>query len=170
MLTALPWQRLARLTALLLILEACTSAPPPPGPTAEESFAEFQLLMTARGIGDDRGRFKEIYCAVLAAREETVPDWRSCEQALRITGVEAGSTGEPVQLGVSSSGLLILFVPGLGWNCFEEFLDLTYSVPKHVAQFGYELRMVPVDGLSSSGNNARMIRDCTPRCFTMLPA
>jgi pimeloyl-ACP methyl ester carboxylesterase len=146
-------------TALLLFLAACTSGPPPEQPDAEENFAEFQALMSTDGISDDRGRFREIYCAVLAEREEAVPDWRGCEEALRITGMEAGATGEPVQLDVSSSELLILFVPGLGWNCFEEFLDLTYSVPKHVAQFGYELRMVPVDGLSSTESNARMIRD-----------
>ncbi len=144
---------------MLLLLGACNSTPPPEQPGAEENFAEFQALMTAKGIGDDRGRFQEIYCAVLAAREETVPDWRSCEEALRITGLETGANGEPVQLGASTSELLMLFVPGLGWNCFEEFLDLTYSVPKHIAQFGYELRMVPVDGLSSTANNARMIRD-----------
>jgi hypothetical protein len=50
-------------------------------------------------------------------------------------------------------------VPGLGWECFEEWLDLQYSAPVHVAQFGYELRAIPVDGLSSSVHNSAQIKD-----------
>ncbi len=151
--------RIAGLSLLALLLSACASTPPPEAPSVEVTYTQVQALMDEEGIADNRGRFKEIYCAVLEAREGEVPDWRGCEEALRITGTEAGATGEPVQLGESNSDLLMLFVPGLGWNCFEEFLDLSYSVPEHVAQFGYELRMVPVDGLSSSAHNARMIRD-----------
>ena len=138
---------------------ACASNPPPAQPTAEETRAQAEAFITSKDIGDDRGRFAEVYCAVLEARRDEIPDWRNCKEALRLTGMEQGTTGEPVALGQSESRLLTLFVPGLGWNCFEDFLDLNYSVPRHVAQFGYELRMVPVDGLSSSANNARMIRD-----------
>ena len=54
---------------------------------------------------------------------------------------------------------LLLLVPGLGWNCFEDWLDVSHSVPKHLASIGYEARTIPVDGLSSTTNNARMIRD-----------
>ncbi len=151
--------RLAQLALMVLLISACASTPVPEQPSAEENLALFQSVMASTGVTDDRGRFEEIYCAVLEARKETVPDWRSCADALRITGAETGATGEPVDLGSSEQELLMLFVPGLGWNCFEHFLDLTYSVPKHVAQFGYEVRMVPVDGLSSTSNNARMIRD-----------
>jgi hypothetical protein len=64
-----------------------------------------------------------------------------------------------VALGKSESDYLLLMVPGLGWNCFADWLDLSYSVPKHLATLGYELRTVPVDGLSSTASNARMIRD-----------
>jgi hypothetical protein len=64
-----------------------------------------------------------------------------------------------VALGPTQKNYLFLLVPGLGWNCFEEWLDLCYSAPRHVAQFGYEVRLVPVDGLSSTARNARMIND-----------
>lgn len=124
-----------------------------------ETREQAELLIAEKDIADDRGRFAEVYCAVLKARRDQIPDWRGCEEALRLNGLEKGATGAPVALGHSESDLLALFVPGLGWNCFEKFLDLTHSVPTHLAQFGYELRMVPIDGLSSSASNARMIRD-----------
>ena len=141
------------------LLAACASNPPPEPPTPEQTREQAEAFIASEDIGDDRGRFAEVYCAVLEARQDEIPDWRSCQEALRFTGLEQGATEEPVALGQSESNLLALFVPGLGWNCFEDVLDLTYSVPNHVAQFGYELRMVPVDGLSSSAHNARMIRD-----------
>jgi len=124
-----------------------------------ETREQAEAFIAEEDIADDRGRFAEIYCAVLDARRDDVPDWRECEDALRITSLEKGATGAPVNLDNSEKELLALFVPGLGWNCFEEFLDLTYSIPRHLDQYGFELRMVPVDGLSSSANNARMIRD-----------
>jgi pimeloyl-ACP methyl ester carboxylesterase len=141
------------------LLSACASGPLPDQATLEQTRAAAEDYIAAADIEDDRGRFAEIYCAVLEARRDTVPDWRSCEQALRLSGEEKGTSGEPVALEQNQSDLLALFVPGLGWNCFESFLDLENSVPKHVAQFDYELRMIPIDGLSSSTNNARMIRD-----------
>jgi pimeloyl-ACP methyl ester carboxylesterase len=142
-----------------LLLSACASGPSPDQATQEKVRAAAEAYIATADIHDDRGRFAEIYCAVLEARRDAVPDWRSCEEALRLSGQENGASGEPVALGRNQSDLLALFVPGLGWNCFESFLDIAYSVPTHVAQFGYELRMIPIDGLSSSANNARMIRD-----------
>ena len=108
---------------------------------------------------DDRGRFREIFCAVLEDHGEELPDYRSCEQALRVTGQELGATGEPVPLGDTAADYLVLMVPGLGWNCFEDWLDPSFSGSKHVAQFGYDARFLQVDGLSSTAHNATMIRD-----------
>ena len=34
------------------------------------------------GIDDERGRFREIYCAVLDGCGGSVPDYRSCDEAL----------------------------------------------------------------------------------------
>lgn len=49
--------------------------------------------------------------------------------------------------------------PGVGWDCFSEWIDLKNTVAGHVRQFGYEQVTFKVDGLSSSANNARQIRD-----------
>ena len=50
-------------------------------------------------------------------------------------------------------------VPGIGYECFEKWLQPPAPAAKHVRQFGYDAMLLKVDALSSSGNNARQIRD-----------
>lgn len=147
------------LLASVLLLTAACAGKPPEQPTIEETQAEVQAFISSEAVTDDRGRFREIFCAVLEDHGRDLPDYRSCEEALRKTGLETGATGAAVPLGRTASDYLVLMVPGLGWNCFSEWLDLTNSVPEHLAQFGYEVRLVQVDGLSSTSNNAAMIND-----------
>jgi hypothetical protein len=125
----------------------------------EQTLTEVQAYIASENVIDDRGRFREIFCAVMEDHGQELPDYRPCEQALRATGPEKGATGQPVPLGESRSDALALMVPGLGWNCFANWLDLDGSVTQHVAEFGYDIRLVPVDGLSSTSNNAAMIND-----------
>lgn len=146
------------LAIIVLALTGCTSLPPDQ-PSAEQTAQEFEAYIEAEGIIDGRGRFKEIFCAVLEEHGQELPDYRSCEEALRVTGLEQGATGKPVFLGPSESDYLMLMVPGLGWDCFEDWLAPSFSGLKHVAEFGYEVRKVEVEGLSSTANNARIIRD-----------
>jgi hypothetical protein len=142
--------------AMLLIACAGTL---PELPSKDQTQAELQAFIASEKVVDDRGRFREIFCAVMEDHGQELPDYRPCEQALRSTGPEQGATGQPVPMGQSRFDALALMVPGLGWNCFEDWLDLNGSVPKHLAKFGYEIRPVPVDGLSSTSNNAAMIND-----------
>ncbi len=146
------------LTFLAITLVGCASTGPEQ-PSAEQTRLDLQRFMATQGIGDERGRFREIYCAVLEERKDELPDSRPCDQALRNTGNEQGATGRPTLLGKNKTEFLVLLVPGLGWECFESWLDITYSSPAHVAGFGYDVRTIPVDGLSSSNHNARLISD-----------
>ena len=138
-----------------VLLCACSSQPDTP--TVEESAAEVAGFIAADQLRDGRGRFREIFCAVLEERGDSLPDYRSCDQALKNTGPEASATGDAVALGPSPTQPLVLLIPGLGWECFAEWLDLQYSAPAHVADFGYEVRVVPVDGLSGSARNAEQL-------------
>ena len=148
---------LISIIAAALLMTACAGAPPARQPHPTE--IQIRDFISTAGLTDARGRFREIFCAVLEERGPDLPDYRPCREALTLVAPEGGATDRPVPLGETHANYLILMVPGLGWNCFEKWLDLSFSVPRHVATFGYEARTVPVDGLSSSTNNARMIRD-----------
>ncbi len=152
------WRSAPTSAGLLLstILAACVSAPTVP-PT--DTVNELHETIAAQELTDGRGRFREIFCSVLEDHGRDQPDFRSCDLALRYLGTEAGASGKPVPMEPSTAAYLLLLVPGLGWNCFEEWLHLSGSTASHLAQNGYDMHQIPVDGLSSSANNARLIRD-----------
>jgi hypothetical protein len=111
------------------------------------------------GVQDRRGRFREIYCAVLESHGPTLPDYRPCEAALNRVGSEPAGTGRPVELGLSKRRLIAAYVSGIGYACFERWLRSSGTVIEHLRRFGYDAVQLKVDALSSSKNNARQIRD-----------
>lgn len=111
------------------------------------------------GVQDKRGRMREIFCQVLEARGQALPDYRPCEEALTRVGVEPAGTGKTVALEQSARRLVAAVVPGVGWDCFSDWLDVKDSVGAHLRQFGFDLVIVKVDGLSSGANSARQIRE-----------
>ena len=147
------------LQIVLLIALSLAGCAGTPRPQPIDSAAELAAFMQSQRLADGRGRFREIFCSVMEAHGRDLPDYRPCEQALRDVEPVAGATGRPVGLDASQANYLVLLVPGLGWNCFEEWLDLSGTAPAHAVRYGYEVRTVPVDGLSSTANNARMIRE-----------
>src|SRR5204863_681473 len=102
--------------ALGLLLGGCASEPLVPFST---DTAPLILVPAAQaGVDDKRGRFREIYCAVLAARVGEVPDHRPCDDALTRIAAEPAPGGQPVPLGESSRHLVAAVVPGIGYSCF----------------------------------------------------
>jgi len=140
-----------------LSLGACASGPLAPYST---DTPPLMLAPAAQaGVVDGRGRFREIYCAVLEAHGHELPDYRPCDEALTRVGDEPAAQGRAVDLGPSSRHLVALLVPGIGWDCVEDWLEAPGSAANHVAHFGYELSQIHVDALSGTRHNAREIRD-----------
>jgi hypothetical protein len=108
---------------------------------------------------DERGRFREIYCQILEARKDSVPDYRACDEAIVRVGQESGGTGKAVTIGPAHRRLKLLFVPGVGWDCFSKWLAMEDTIAEHLRQFGYDMETVEIDGLASSASNAGKIRD-----------
>jgi hypothetical protein len=150
------------MVALTLAAAACAAFPAcstkPLVPYSTDTPPLVLLPAGSQPVVDKRGRFREIYCAVLEARRD-LPDYRPCEDALTRLGKEPPGTGRPVDLGPSQRHLVAVLVPGLGYDCFEPWLDPPGTVASHLRQYGYDLLAINVDGLSSSQNNARQIRE-----------
>ena len=88
------WRQGRIVAALCAVLAGCASEPLVPFSTETPPL---MLVPAAQaGVQDKRGRFREIYCAVLAARVGEVPDHRPCEDALTRVGAEPAGNGQPV--------------------------------------------------------------------------
>ena len=150
----LPWT-----VALLSVMALGACATPPLVPFSAETPPLVLVPAFQAGVQDKRARFREIFCAVLDARGAALPDYRPCAEALARVGEEPTGKGAPVDLGPSRRRLLVALVPGVGWDCFSDWLNIQGTAAAHVRQFGYDQIVLDVDGLSSSANNARQIRD-----------
>jgi len=142
-----------------LTITACASPPPPLIPFTVDTSPVVLVPTSLAAVADGRGRFREIFCRILEARRQEVPDYRPCDELLTQLPNEDPPTGKPVELGRSASPLQVMVVPGVGWTCFEEFLEAKGTAADHLARFGHEMSVLPGESLSSSGRNARIIRD-----------
>lgn len=149
--------RLVSVVMMAIILNACAAKPITP--YSEDVSPLILLPASQAGITDKRGRFREIFCSVLEERGAALPDYRPCDEALTKVGIEAGKTGKKVELGQSERKLVAAIVPGVGWDCISEWLEMNFSGQTHLRQFGYDQIILKIDALSGISKNARQIRD-----------
>ena len=145
------------LFALVVLSASCAQRPMVPYTTEEPP--NITIPIAHAGVVDRRARFREFVCAVLEARRDELPDVRPCDEVLaRVAGEHPGS-GDGVDLGVVDRRLVAAVVPGIGYACFAEWLESPDIAREHLARFGFDRVVVPVDALSSSEQNARQIRE-----------
>jgi hypothetical protein len=142
---------------MMLLLGGCASGPL--SPFTEDTPPLVLVPASHAGVQDARARFREVFCAVLAARGDTLPDYRPCGEALTRLAHEPAGSGAAVNLGPSQRRLVAALVPGVGWDCFSAWLDLQGTAATHLRHFGFDQVLLPVDALSGSANNAGQIRD-----------
>jgi hypothetical protein len=149
----------ARLFALVVLstVWGCATAPAVPY-TLDTSPLAF-LPAAGAGIDDQRGRFREILCAVDEAHGHELPEYRPCDQILHRFSDEPPGTGRPVHLGPARAKLRVAVVAGLGAECFARLVSAFRFALEHVQGFGYQTASIRVDGLSSSTNNGRQVKD-----------
>jgi hypothetical protein len=145
------------LAAILASIVGCTSLSEEPPSAKDVPLA--LVPANVAGVRDDRGRFREIFCAVLEGRGNALPDYRPCEEALTRLGTEPQGSGRKASLGPPRRNLKAYFVPGVGWDCFSRWLEPPGTAATHIRRVGYGFDTIAVDSLSSSGANARQIRD-----------
>jgi hypothetical protein len=151
--------RTARLSPLLVlsIVWACATAPAVPYTLAISPLAF--LPADGASVDDQRGRFREILCAVDEAHGHELPEYRPCDEILHRFTDEPAGTAEPVHVGPARSKLRVAVVAGLGAECFVRLVSAFQFALEHVQGLGYQTALITVDGLSSSTNNGRQIRD-----------
>ncbi len=140
-----------------LMLNGCISKPLHPYTTDTPPLMRVPAIQHLEQ--DKRGRFKEIFCAVLEARKDTIPDYMPCEEALTSLGQTPEGNGKSVNLGPSQRPLQVVFIPGLGRDCVSEWLAEEDTIPTHLSQFGYQWHSPRINGLASGRHNAKYIRD-----------
>jgi hypothetical protein len=147
----------ATTAALGLLLSGCAGKPLIPYSTTTPPLV--LVPASQAGVTDGRGRFREIYCAVLEQHGHELPDYRPCDDALTRVGLEPPGSGRPVELGTSRRHLVAAVVPGIGYDCVAQWMTPPGTAAAHLHDYGYDLTMIKVDALSGTTRNARQIRD-----------
>jgi len=149
--------RIGVTVALCLSIAACATKPLVPYSANTPPLV--MATASQAGVQDKRARFREIYCAVLEAREHEVPDYRPCDDALTRVGAEPAGKAEPVDLRPSRRHLVAALVQGVGYGCIANWLEPSGAAKRHLQKYGYDFVSIEVDALSSTTWNARRIRD-----------
>ena len=142
---------------ITVIFTACSSRPLVP--YTNESPPLVLMPVSQANIKDERGRFREIFCEVNEKRGDNLPDYRSCESALTYVGTEPVGTGHNIEPGTSRKNYVATIVLGIGADCFASWINANGSAAEHVRQYGYDMRYIEVESLSSSQRNAFIIRE-----------
>ncbi len=148
--------RIPKISALSLLLAACA------GPLLPFTTDSPPLVLTTvdrAGIADDRGRFREILCAVQRDHGADWPHHRPCERTLWKVGEEPPRRARPVALGPPAVRFRVVLVTGFGADCFAPYLRLLEDAEPLMRQLGHRLEQVPVTAFGSVARNARILRD-----------
>ena len=104
---------------------------------------------------DGRARFREIYCDMLASAPDSTG--MTCDTALVRLSDEPPARSDPAPQPPPDPRLHILFVGGAFGECFQDTAPPVAAAIAKLSGLGYRIRMVSVDGRSSSTHNASQI-------------
>jgi len=155
------WLRVPAAALCLVLLAAC---PRSPVPFALDTPPLLTVPAAHAGIADLRGRFREVFCAVLERGVD--PDARPCAQALWRVGEEPPGSGDPIPQGPIRPPLRLLLASGYGAQCFQGLVRLFDDAEARLRQLDVELVRAPVTAFGSVAQNAAIIA----RTILELPA
>jgi len=108
---------------------------------------------------DSRALFRDFFCSINDTQGTTLPDHRSCDDAIRTLPPEQPSLAAPPLVHPSARPMTILVVPGFGHECFRNFIGGNGELTAFIQSLGHMVRVVDVAGLATSDVNAAIIRD-----------
>lgn len=155
--------RILKAPLLSLLLAACAG---PLLPFTTDGPPVVLTTLDKAGIADDRGRFREILCAVQRDHGAAWPDDRPCARILWTVGEEPPATGRPVALGPPGMRFRVVAVTGFGADCFAPYVRMLEDAEPLLRTLGHRLEQVPVTAFGSVAQNARILRDFLRRLET----
>src|SRR5215470_5052498 len=120
---------------------------------------QLRVVGAHAGVVESRARFREVWCAIRADHGQHLPDDRPCDEAVLRLGGEGAPTGRPVAMGRAPRALRIVVVPGLFGECLRGTAVPFSDGLAHLETLGYRTDIAWVSGRSSSGHNARQLRE-----------
>lgn len=150
-----------RLIAVIAIFTTLTSASCLRQPLPLDLAVPPQVLVGGAdaGVVDSRARFREVWCAIREDHGKLLPDDRPCDEALLQLDGEGPPTGRPLAMAAAPGNLRIVVVPGLLGECMSETVAPFSDGLAHLKALGYQTETAWVSGRSSSGYNARQLRE-----------
>ena len=140
---------------LALLVASCASQPSPAQLTMAP--APHTELATASRVIDGRGRFRQIFCGLLARRGDVATDPADCRRFLwRLDDEPVGPLGP---LPVPDPTLRVYLVSGSFSECLGEDGMPFRLAAESLAESGYRISTIMVSGRSGLEHNARQIAD-----------
>jgi len=111
------------------------------------------------GIRDDRGRFREILCAIVRDHGAALPEGRPCQgdNVLWRLANEPAATGRPVALGPAAARIRLVLVPGLLAECVSPVSRIFEDGRANLERYGYKTTSLLTGGRFGSDRNADML-------------
>ncbi|GBD43380.1 hypothetical protein HRbin40_00853 [bacterium HR40] len=147
------WAYPLRYAALVLVLAWLAACSRPMLPFDTETPPLVLAPARLAGIRDDRGRFREIVCDILAREGE------DCETRLWRMAAEPPGVGAEPGAGPLARRYRLLLVTGFGAQCFFHLVRAFEDAEARLAAMGAQLVHVPVTAFGSVRQNAAIVRD-----------
>lgn len=138
-----------------ILLGACASRPPADPPGA----ATVSILPPgARAdIDDQRAAFRRQLCDLMPASAAPDGGTFGCDRLLVRVGAEPALSVPVSRASPGPADVHVIVVLGIAWDCLEGLFDPARLPHRRLAQLGYAVSEIHVDGLSGTAHNAQMI-------------
>jgi len=116
-------------------------------------------VVGARPVTDERARFREIFCQLLAQNQNHGDKWENCNDYLLRLSDEIEHSGANSPLPAHDTRIRFLIVPGLFGECIADIVIPFEAAMGRLRALGYQIDQLMVSGRSSSDYNANQIAE-----------
>lgn len=144
-------------TALAICLLGLVGCSPMPPAVDSRDYVPLTLAPASlAGVRDRRSEFRALFCSEPGVATEAMDN--ACEMALRrFSGESDASAPVPALEALPRRDYRIAIALGIGWDCVRDLIDEQALPAESLRAYGYDTRLLEIEGLSSSERNADFI-------------